>query len=198
MSSANLLGYLNVLDNNIIVMSNQILKIENEFNELKECKTFQKEEKKNDGEENKFNSELTKLTQKSEFLNTRIDGFSNDISEIKKELKDNSNFIPKVEQLINKCIKERLEINNNFMSRQIKALQDQIDTIQKSIDISQNIEENVNTVTPINPVNQVTPSIPTPTTDSQNVENPIDNESNKKKRGYNRKLDEKVKQLNIE
>lgn len=212
MSSANLLGYLNVLDNSIIVISNQILKIENEFNELKECKTFQNEDKKHDEEDKKFNTELTKLAQKSEFFNTRIDGFSNDISEIKKELKENSNFIPKVEQLINKCIKERLEINNNFMSRQIKALQDQIDSIQKSIDISQNIEETVNPENPVyptaNPANpaanlvtssiQIVTPIITPTTDFQVVENPIDNESSKKKRGYNRKLDEKVKQLNIE
>ena len=153
------------------------------------------------------------MTQKNEFLNTKIDVLSNNISEIKKELKENSNFIPKVEQLINKCIKDRIEINNNFMNRQIKALQDQIDSIQKSIDtVAQNVIDNVaqNVIdTSSHNVGNVVGNVAGNVVDDSSISsississavNDNDNESNssKKKRGYTRKYDEKVKQLNIE
>jgi hypothetical protein len=214
MSSANLLGYLNVLDNNIMTISKQIFKIENDFSEYKGLNNEEGSKEKKESNENKERKEIEDLNillkQKTETLTKRIDPLINDISEIKKELKENSNFIPKVEQLINKCIKDRLEINNNFMNRQIKSLQDQIDIIQKSID---SVEKNVNSFS-VNSIDSIDSNVPivqvnqaenasaeNASAENASAENAnIDNESNssKKKRGYNKRIDEKVKQLNIE
>lgn len=187
MSSANLLSYLNVLNNNVFTMSAQIKKIEATL-------------------ENKVDPTTTTVATSTIVSNSfdnsanekKFDTIHQNISEIKKNIDDSGNIIAKVDHLINKSIKDRIEVNNTFINRQIKALQDQIDFMQKSID--NNKDTYIKSLQPTVEISIDSEERITATEENVNVLS-VENVSDKKKRHYNKKSDsstEKNKHLNIE
>jgi hypothetical protein len=189
MSSANLLSYLNVLNNNVFTMSAQIKKIEATL------------ENKSDPITTVATSTIVSNSFDNSANEKKFDTINQNISEIKKNIDDSGNIIAKVDQLINKSIKDRLEVNNTFINRQIKALQDQIDFMQKSIDNKDAYIKSRQPTVEISIDSEEKIAVPEENVNISPVENVTNLTSDKKKRHYTKKSEsstEKNKHLNIE
>lgn len=120
MSASVFLSQLQSISTTITYMNDRINAIENKINSLNVQTNVHQDNSKQD--------EQVRIVEK---INSDVKDLRQQIIQVSNKPNNDQNIMAKVEQFVNKCTKDRIELNNENISRKISSIQSQLDSLSQ-------------------------------------------------------------------
>ena len=120
MSTSVFLSQLQSISTTITYMNDRINAIENKINSLNVQTNVPQD-----------NSKQDEHVRNIEKINSDVKDLRQQIIQVSNKPNNDQNIMAKVEQFVNKCTKDRIELNNENISRKISSIQSQLDSLSQ-------------------------------------------------------------------